>query len=138
MVEHSIKIIGSLDVGFINFAIIDGHQRSCAELSRMPDDTWYFNRLFVPEDLRNGGRGAALVKEVVNFSKENGILILLELNPYGDLNYAELEGFYLKNGFMKIKEEDAHSPLYLGDLGVLDEDNPFRKIEALDESVSKC
>ena len=62
------------------------------------DKTYFFNRLNVPEKMRNQGLGALLLKEVLDFvASENGILVNT-VNAYGDLSQKELINWYEKHG----------------------------------------
>jgi len=89
---------------FIVVYAIEGIYRACAEISRLKDNQWYFNRLLVPESLRNKGYATQLLKKLLAIVKEKDIELILEINPYGDLNFEQLEKLYLKHGFVKHEE----------------------------------
>ena len=77
-----------------------------ADLSAFPDNLklFYFNRLFVHPRYRNKGIAHKIMKEVVKIVDDNDIDILLEINPYGDLNMKQLISFYLKYLFKEHNE----------------------------------
>lgn len=84
------------------FEIIQDHARSAAELSEMfgrPKKTYYFNRLIVDKKLRGQGLSIKLMNQVVEWADKEKIIILLEINPYGDLGYLQLAQFYMRFGF---------------------------------------
>ena len=62
---------------------------------------WYFNRLFVREEYRNQGYAKTLLSKMVDILKKGKINLWLDINPYGDLNYAQLEELYMRYGFKK-------------------------------------
>lgn len=64
-------------------------------------DEFYFNRLFVNPKYRNQGYATQLLTEMLKLIKERNITLQLDINPYGDLDYLELERFYVKHGFKK-------------------------------------
>jgi len=79
---------------------------ACAETSKTSKDTYYFNRIIVPKQLRNKGIGTLLLKELLKVFKEKKLKLICEINPYGDLNYKQLEKWYVKNGFVLNKKEN--------------------------------
>ena len=84
------------------FQIIKDHARSAAELSEIsgrPNKTYYFNRLIVDQKLRGTGISVKLMKQVVEWADQEKIEILLEINPYGNLDYLQLAQFYERFGF---------------------------------------
>lgn len=92
------------------FEIIQDHARSAAELSHMlgrPNTTYYFNRLIVDKKLRGQGLSIKLMNQVVEWADTEKIEILLEINPYGNLDYLQLAQFYERFGFeWKNKENN--------------------------------
>ena len=62
---------------------------------------WYFNRLFVREDYRNQGYAKCLLSKMIDILKKEKINLWLDINPYGDLNYEQLEELYMRYGFKK-------------------------------------
>lgn len=65
------------------------------------EKVYYFNRLNVPEKLRNQGIGNALMQKTIDFCKESNAMLINTVNPYGDLNLKQLNEFYEKSG-MKL------------------------------------
>jgi len=69
------------------------------------DQTWYyFNRLNVPVRLRQQGIAKKLLQEVIEWADSIKVNILLDINPYGDLSYEQLEVLYQKYGFQKLEK----------------------------------
>lgn len=76
----------------------------CAECSFSPDTgCMYFNRLYVKEPYRKHGYGTFLLDTLLFCIAEKGLAIILDINPYGDMGYDDLEKFYMKHGFEKYE-----------------------------------
>ena len=77
-------------------------QATCAiaNVSQNPDGTWDLNRINVPAKYRGVGVGSALLIEVLGSADAEGIDLYLDLNPYGALNYEQLEAWYARHGFV--------------------------------------
>lgn len=58
-------------------------------------------RINVPAEARGKGIGSKLLNEVTSAADVEGIVLYLEINPYGPLNYDALEAWYFRNGFKK-------------------------------------
>ena len=61
----------------------------------------YFNRLYVRPEHRRKGFGTKLLTRLLEIIKEKDLELQLDINPYGDMDYAQLESFYMKHGFEK-------------------------------------
>lgn len=70
-----------------------------------PSGAWYFNRLYVRPEYRRNGIACELIKKMLKYFVTFNIPLILDINPYGDMSYEQLESFYLKNGFQKHEEE---------------------------------
>lgn len=66
---------------------------------------WYFNRLYVITEYRGNHYGSVLLDKMLECVKDKGITLIMDINPYGDMNYEQLEEFYLRHGFQKISDE---------------------------------
>ena len=87
---------------YISFSLSEkGLPVGVAECSTGANNEWYFNRLFVRPNYRRKGYGTKLLTKLLKLSKEIGITIRLDINPYGEMNYEQLEKFYLQKGFIK-------------------------------------
>lgn len=96
-------IINKTDYGICVFAIIN--DRICsADISKMGFDNtkniYYFNRLIVPQPLRGKGVATLLMKKLIEILDIEKIILICEVNPYGDLNEEQLFKFYKKYGFV--------------------------------------
>lgn len=80
---------------------IDERALAVAEISKLPDKTWYFNRIFVPDKYRNHGIATKLMEKLIDIVNEHKIVICCDINPYGDLSYSQLKQFYKKYGFIE-------------------------------------
>ena len=87
----------------INILASDSVPVGCANTSRIHNNVFYFNRLFVQPEFRNKGYATEMLKTLLEKFKEKHYVLYLDINPYGDLNYEELETFYMKHGFKKYK-----------------------------------
>lgn len=89
------------------FSKIEGYRIALAEVSQMDNDPdWvYFNRLNVPPPMRGKGVATQLLTELTKWADANGINIYLDINPYGDLNLAQLVEMYGKFGFKSVNEQ---------------------------------
>ena len=81
---------------FSNSKIIEKKERK---------NIWYFNRLFVPPNMRGKGVATQLLKCLQEILINKKIFLICEINPYGDLDYSQLEALYVKNNFKKINDE---------------------------------
>lgn len=63
------------------------------------DNVWYFNRLFVPKQLRSTGIANKLLMELVKVMEEDKITMVCDVNSYGDLDEEQLINLYRKYGF---------------------------------------
>ena len=99
--EYGINIFASnsVPIGYMNTSRPIGY----ANTSRIHDNVFYFNRLFVQPEFRNKGYATEILKTLLEKFKEKHYVLYLDINPYGDLNYEELETFYMKHGFKKYK-----------------------------------
>jgi GNAT superfamily N-acetyltransferase len=75
-----------------------------ATISNMGNE-WYFNRLVVHEKMRNKGVATLLMDELIKVLDEKQITLINDINPYGDLNFKQLEIFYKKYGFIETEEK---------------------------------
>jgi len=63
---------------------------------------YYFNRLFVPQQLRRQGIATKLMTQVVEWADTNNYNIWNDINPYGEMDLDQLIKFYKKFGFEEI------------------------------------
>lgn len=70
------------------------------------DNIYFFNRLNVPEKLRNQGLGKMLIKDLLTLVNDKNIFLINQANNYNNKSTQKtLENFYEKQGFKKIHEE---------------------------------
>lgn len=62
----------------------------------------YFNRLSVNENIRKQKIATQLMQQVIEWANNDKINIILEVNPYGDLNLEQLIKFYKKFDFEQV------------------------------------
>lgn len=72
-----------------------------AECSKIDSKSYYFNRLFVHQLYRKKGISVKLLSILLEEIKQTRCTLELDINPYGDMSYEELEQFYIKHGFVK-------------------------------------
>lgn len=81
--------------------LCDKYHLASIEISKIPDeDNWYFNRLIVPKEFRHQGYATKLLCELEKIADEKAMNIVLDINPYGDLNHEQLHNLYMKHGFI--------------------------------------
>jgi len=90
-----VRFAGTIDASKIDGSIygVDG------------DNVWYFNRLFVPKQIRKKGIASRLLQELVKIMEEDKIIMICEINAYGDLEEEELVDLYKKYGFKETPDE---------------------------------
>ena len=90
---HQDMSIGVAEVSaYSSYMNIDGNEI---------EGCWYFNRLFVRNKFRGLGVATELMKKLINFIEEKKILLVCDVNPYGDLTKEQLISFYKKFGFQE-------------------------------------
>lgn len=100
--------------GIVNLRAIDSDSATpderfigAAECSHVGDRRYYFNRLFVLPEYRGRGYAGRLLESLLEVFRIRNLELILEINPYGDLNYEQLEAFYLNHGFKKHIIDDG-------------------------------
>jgi len=79
------------------FVVVDDKLAS-ADLTKVGDGWFYFNRIFVPQDLRGRGIATAMMEKVAELLDARGSEAVIEVNPYGNLDFEQLVKFYEKWG----------------------------------------
>lgn len=64
----------------------------------------FYSRLNVPNIMRGKGIATKLLNETLNYCNENKILLINQVNAYGDMSEKDLLMFYEKNGMVLIKD----------------------------------
>ena len=77
-----------------------------ADCSLLKDNVWYFNRLFIHPLFRGNSYATILLDKLLSIIKERNLVLKLDINPYGDMSYEQLEEFYIKHGFIKKEDRD--------------------------------
>lgn len=62
----------------------------------------FFNRIQVPNTIRNRGIGSRLLIKTLDYCCEHNIFLINTVNPYGDLNLDQLNKWYVRNGMVLI------------------------------------
>jgi GNAT superfamily N-acetyltransferase len=57
------------------------------------------NRVFTPPKLRGKGHAREAMGKMLQLADDLGITIYLDINPYGDMDYQQLEDWYKRLGF---------------------------------------
>jgi len=65
----------------------------------------FFNRLNVPEQIRNLGYGKKLLKEILSFCDTNNYFLINTANNYGDMGQNNLINFYIKQGMTLLHDD---------------------------------
>lgn len=102
----------------INLAVLEA-----SNISTMSDeyglngDVWYFNRLNVPKCLRNKGIATKMMKEFIKIIDDKNIIMICDVNPYGDLNEQQLIEFYKNFGFKETLLKNSDKTLIYQKIG---------------------
>lgn len=64
------------------------------------------NRINVPPEFRGKGHGSRLLQRVLDDADEEDVIVMLGINPYGEMTYDQLRDWYERHGFV---EEDRGS-----------------------------
>jgi predicted GNAT family N-acyltransferase len=88
------------------------HRVAVADLNLMPKgmldeseaETWWIARINVPAEYRTQGHGSELLRQVLEDADCEHIRLVLEINPYGGLDYDELKSWYERHGFVQLEE----------------------------------
>ena len=70
-------------------------------------DDWnacWVSRLYTPPKIRRRGYARQAMQMLCDAADAEGIRLVLGINPYGDMSYADLERFYRSFGFVKNDE----------------------------------
>lgn len=62
-------------------------------------DGLIITRINVPAKYRGQGHGSNMLRELCAKADAEGITLWLEINPYGDMTYEQLEAWYRRYGF---------------------------------------
>lgn len=68
------------------------------------DGVWWINRINVPNGYRGRGHGTALLMQILEQADYEEVTLRLNINPYGDLNYHQLQSWYERYGFVQDEE----------------------------------
>ena len=92
MIDDGKNIVGQINLS---------REHTPRKINSQEKEFWYFSRLFVKADYRNQGFAKVLLAKMIEILKRKKINLWLDINPYGDLNYAQLEELYMRYGFKK-------------------------------------
>lgn len=71
------------------------------DLWQMEAGSYVVSRVIVSAEYRGQGYARQLMQEVLRDADAAGVTLLLEINPYGDMTYEQLESWYMRLGFCK-------------------------------------
>lgn len=97
LVEQS----GSIEQGYICFFAKTDTQPAQIEASEVKKNTWYINRLIVPKKIRSMGLATKLLQAITTWADQNDLVLILEINAYGQLDRDQLQKLYSKYGFIE-------------------------------------
>lgn len=64
----------------------------------------WVSRLYVPPIIRRRGYARQAMQNLCDAADDARLTLVLGINPYGDMSYADLERFYRSFGFVKNQE----------------------------------
>lgn len=65
--------------------------------------TMTITRINVPAAHRGKGHGSALLKQITDAADAEGVILSLEINPSGPLDYNALYDWYVRHGFFEYR-----------------------------------
>lgn len=80
--------------------VLDNDTRGQIDLIKF-EDGYLITRIFVQNTHRGQGVGQALLDKVKREADLETVPLYLEINPYGEMTYRQLESWYVQNGFRK-------------------------------------
>ena len=86
---------GTIDMGLMDNTTLPNSRK----IKRRRQVWYYFNRLVVHGKIRKKGVGTRLMQEMIDWADYKKINIILEINPYGEMDLEQLIIFYGKFGF---------------------------------------
>ena len=103
-------IINISTTQYISINLVENNikQVGVAECSLIDNNLYYFNRLYVSPSYRGKKFGTKLLDTLLKIFKEYNLVLKLDINPYGGLNYKQLESFYVRHGFEKCLTRDTN------------------------------
>lgn len=78
---------------------MDAPTLSMINLSALEGDLYEVNRISVLAPHRGKGLGRRLMQEMTTDADAAGVTLVLDINPYGDMDYEQLSAWYSRNGF---------------------------------------
>jgi predicted GNAT family N-acyltransferase len=87
-------------VGTIRLAVLD----LMPDVLSPGENNYIISRINVPQAYRGQRIGSQLLKECLADADKEGAVLSLEINPYGELTYEDLESWYLRYGFKEVEQ----------------------------------
>ena len=88
-----------------SFGVFGMGSATISNMNFLGNGEWFFNRLYVHERMRCNGAASILMDELVKVLDEEKIVLVNQVNPYGDLDYDQLVEFYKKYDFVDMEIE---------------------------------
>ncbi len=85
--------------GTIDLSLVDEFEDITV---KEPQKLYYFNKLYVDKELRNKGIAKQLLEKLEHWADSENIVVVGDVNPYGDLDFEKLVQLYLDHGFVKF------------------------------------
>ena len=92
----------------VSFVLKEENRISIADISKIDDQCWYFNRLNVPQPLRGKGYGRELLLAVLAYVKGKQLKLVLEINPWSGADF-DLVSLYERYGFVRQNQHWEYS-----------------------------
>lgn len=80
---------------------VDKPTRSIADLCDYYGRGLLLTRINVPKASRGQGHARALLERILDDADRERVTIFLEISPSDGLNFAQLEAWYLRHGFVE-------------------------------------
>lgn len=84
---------------------IDHQSWAIVDVSEIGDLLYEVNRINVPRRWRGRGIARKLVTKVLEDADREKITLVLDINPYGDMDYKALKAWYERLGFSQEKDQ---------------------------------
>lgn len=97
------KCVYSIRLDSLRVAVLDTQPIDVDLASMIGPGGFMITRINVPPRYRGRGHGSELLQMVCEDADYEGVSLVLEINPYGDMTYDQLLSWYSRYGFVQLE-----------------------------------